>query len=170
MKNLHIGEFSFPLPESMNEMTTDQLMFIGVGCYGYAHSEVKVKMLFYCLGAHAKRMKNPGYFRVKIDKNTFALTAEDVTNASTAFDYLYTEPDENDRVFFDNRLTVNHYPTIKIRNVHYYSPMNALEDMVYNQYIYLQTYDVMQKISHKLYTPGLVACSGEIRRTLTHMS
>ena len=146
MKKLHIGDHTFSLPERMDEMTRNQLISLSrlVGTE-LPIQEIKVKMLFICLGAQVKRMKNPGYFRVKIDKHTFAITAEDVTNAAAAFDYLFTEPDKDGRCFMDNHLTVNQYPEIKIRGRKFYAPKAAMTDLIYNQYIYLQTYDVMKE-------------------------
>ena len=146
MKNLHIGDFTYPLPESMNEMTTDQLISLStLVSTDMPIQEVKVKMLFYCLNAQVKKQLDDSSYKIKIGSNKFEFTNEDVTNASAAFDYLYTDPDENDQVFLDNRLTVNHYPKLIIDGIEFHSPMNALENMLYNQYIYLQTYDVMQK-------------------------
>ena len=146
MKKLHIGDHTFSLPERMDEMTRNQLISLSrlVGTE-LPIQEIKVKMLFIRLGAQVKRMKNPGYFRVKIDKHTFAITAEDVTNAAAAFDYLFTEPDKDGRCFMDNHLTVNQYPEIKIRGRKFYAPKAAMTDLIYNQYIYLQTYDVMKE-------------------------
>jgi len=145
MKNLHIEKFVFPLPEKMDEMTTDQLISLSkLVATEIPIQEIKIKMLFICLGAHVKRMKNPGYFRISIRKNTFALTAADVANASSVFDYLWTKPDEDGKCFFDNRLTVNHYPELKIKGRKFFSPKDSLTDLIYDQYIYLQTYDVMK--------------------------
>jgi hypothetical protein len=146
MKTLHIGDFEYSLPESMNEMELRDLIFLSqLVASEMPIQDVKVKILFSCLGAHVKRMKNPGYFRVKVEKNTFALTAENVVTAAAAFDYLFTEPDKDGRCFLDNRLTVNHYPEIKIRGRKFYAPKTAMTDLIYNQYIYLQTYDVMKE-------------------------
>ena len=146
MKTLHIGDFEFSLPEKMDEMTRNQLISLSrlVGTE-LPIQEIKVKMLFICLGAHVKRMKNPGYFRIKIDKHEFAITAEDVTLSAAAFDYLFTEPDKDGRCFLNNRLTVNQYPEINIVGRKFYAPKTGMTDLLYNQYIYLQTYDVMKE-------------------------
>jgi hypothetical protein len=146
MTTLHIGNYSYPLPVSMNEMTTEQLIALSkFVATDMPVQEIKVKMLFVCLGARARRMKDPGYYRIKIGNNVFALSAEDVTNASTAFDYLFTEPDKNGKCFLDNRLTMNHYPELTIRRRKFQGPKAAMTDLIYDQYIYLQTYDVMKE-------------------------
>ena len=146
MKNLHIGDYTFPLPASMNEMKLQDLIFLSqLLATEMPIQDVKVKMLFSCLGAHVRRMKTEGFFSIKIGNTTFALTTENVVNAASAFDYLFTEPDKDGRCFLDNRLTVNHYPEIKIRGRKFYAPKAAMTDLLYNQYIYLQTYDVMKE-------------------------
>ena len=145
MKTLHIDNHEYLLPASMNEMTTVQLIGLSdLVAREIPVQEIKVKMLFICLGAHARKMKNPGYYRIKIDKYVFAMTADQVVNVSGAFDYLFTAPNEKGKCFLDNRLTVNHYPKLKIRGRVFYGPKDAMTDLIYNQYIYLVTYDVMK--------------------------
>jgi len=146
MKTLHIGDKTYSLPGKMDEMTRNQLISLSkLVETELPVQEIKVKMLFICLGAQVKRMKNPGYYRIKIDKNVFALTAENVTASAAAFDYLFTEPNADGKCFLDNRLTVNQYPELKIRCRKFYGPTDAMTDLLYNQYIYLQTYDVMKE-------------------------
>jgi len=146
MKTLHVDRYEYLLPESMNEMTTVQLIRLSeLVANEIPVQEIKVKMLFICLNARARRMKNAGYYRIKIDNHVFAFTAEQVANVSMAFDYLFTQPDDNGRCFLDNRLTINHYPELKIKRRKLYGPKNAMTDLIYDQYIYLQTYDVMKE-------------------------
>lgn len=146
MKKLHIGDFTYELPESMNEMELKDLIFLSTMIANEMPvQEIKVKMLFSCLNAHVRRMRYAEYFRIKIADDVFALTAEHVTNVSAAFDFLFTEPDKDGHCFLDNRLTVNHYSEIVIDKKRFYGPNTGMTDLIYNQYIYLQTYDVMQK-------------------------
>lgn len=146
MIKLHIENKIYLLPEKMDEMTTDQLISLSrLVSTELPIQEIKVKMLFVCLGAHAKRMKNDGYYRIQIGKDVFGLTVEELTQVSAAFDYLFTEPDKDGRCFFDCRLTVNHFPEVRIRGRKFYGPRQAMTDLLYNQYIYLQTYDVMKE-------------------------
>lgn len=146
MAKLHIGDFTYTLPDSMNDMTKNQL--ISLSQYVAAEvpiQDIKVKMLFTCLNAVVKKEIDTGVFKIQIEKNKFDLTTEDVVNASAAFDYLFTDPDKDGNCFLDNRLIVNHYPELMIDGIEFHSPKKALEDLIYNQYIYLQTYDVMKE-------------------------
>jgi hypothetical protein len=146
MKTLHVDRYEYLLPQSMNEMTTVQLIRLSeLVANEIPVQEIKVKMLFICLGARAKRMKDPGYYRIKIDKHVFAFTVEQIADISTAFDYLFTAPDDKGRCFLDNRLTVNHYPELRLKRRKFYAPKDAMTDLIYDQYIYLQTYDVMKE-------------------------
>jgi len=146
MIKLHIENKVYLLPGTMDEMTTNQLISLSrLVATDKPIQEIKVKMLFVCLGAHARPMKDPSFYRIAIGKNVVALTTEEVTQASAAFDYLFTEPDKDGKCFFDNHLTVNHFPEIKVCGRRFYAPKMAMTDLLYNQYIYLQTYDVMKE-------------------------
>ena len=146
MIQLHIDEQVFRLPESMDEMTRAQLTFLSRLVETDAPvQEIKVKMLFFCIDARVMRMKAPGYFRVKTRNKLFALTAGQIADASRAFDYLFTEPDEKGRCFLDIRLTVNPFPVVRLLGKRFTSPAQAMTDITYDQYIYLQTYDVMKE-------------------------
>ena len=146
MIKLHIENNIYLLPGSMDEMTKNQLISLSeLVATEMPVQEIKVKMLMVCLGAHAKKMRNDNYYRIKIGKLVVAMTVEEMTVASSAFDYLFTEPDKDGNCFFDNRLTVNHFPKVRILGRKYYAPTQAMTDLLYNQYIYLQTYDVMKE-------------------------
>ena len=153
MKTLYIGEFTYQLPEKLNEMTVPQLIFLSkLVSMEIPIQEIKVKMLFYCLKAHSKTMKNRQYHRISIDKHVFAMTTEQVVISASAFDYLFTKPDKKGNCFFDNRLTVNPYPEIKIYGRKFVSPAEAMTDICYNQYIYLETYNsVLQSKPEAIY-------------------
>ena len=145
MVNLHVGDKVYKLPESMNEMTKEQLLFLSkLVSKELPVQEIKVKMLFLCIGARARKMKNPGYYRILIGRRVVALTVDQITQFSLVFNYLFTEPDEQGRCFLDNRLTINHYPRIKVLGRQFHGSDEALTDISYNQYIYLQTYDMMK--------------------------
>lgn len=144
MLKLHIDNKTYLLPAKMDEMTTENLVFLSqLVSTDVPIQTIKVKMLFSCLGAYVAKMDNEKY-HIVIGKDKYYMTTEEVAVASTAFDYLFTEPDKDGHCFFDNRLTVNHFPEIKIMGRKFYAPKQAMTDLLYNQYIYLQTYDVMK--------------------------
>lgn len=145
MKKLHIDKLVFSLPESVNEMELKDLIFLSeLVAQELPIQEIKIKMLLSCLNAHLKAPKESGLYRLKIGKCTHDVNAEDLTAVSSAFDYLFTAPDDEGRCFFDNRLYINHYKEIVIDGIEFVSPGTALEGMTYNQYIYLQVYDQMK--------------------------
>jgi hypothetical protein len=168
MRTLHIENSEYQLPGHLNEMTVPQLVFLSklVGME-IPIQEIKVKMLFHCLKAKIKRMKNGQFHRISIRNHLFAMTTEQVVVAASAFDYLFTKPDKNGLCFFDNRLTRNPYPEIKIRGRKFIAPAEALTDISYNRYIYLETYNsVMQHKPEAIYT--FMACL--FRRPNTHFN
>ena len=141
------------LPAHLNEMSLPQLIFLSkLVAMEIPIQEIKVKMLIHCLKAKMKRMKNEQYHRISIGNHLFALTTEQVVVAASAFDYLFTKPDKNGLCFFDNQLTRNPFPEIKIRGRKFIAPAEALTDISYNRYIYLETYNsVMQRKPEAIY-------------------
>ena len=148
MKTLHIGEFKFQLPEMLNEMKVPELVFLSkLISVEIPIQEIKIKILFFCL--NAKRLSvdsyqltgsEPLHYKIAIGKRKFVMNAENIMMATEAFDYLFTAPDKNGNCFFDNQLTVNPFPELKIGGTKLYSPAEALTDISYNRYIYLETY------------------------------
>ena len=84
-------EFDFLLPESMNEMTTKQLVFLSKLVERTDPiQEIKTQMLLFCMGARVKRKRRKDvFFRIKTKKHTFNISAEQFVEAVSAFDYLF---------------------------------------------------------------------------------
>jgi len=142
---IDIENRTFEVPDSMNEMTVPQLVFLSELISEVVPVQaVKVKMLIFCIGGRVKPMKYPEYHRIQVGRDVFALTTDEIVQASAAFDYLFTKPDEDGNCFLDNRLTMPPVPFIRSGRIKLHAPGEALTECTYNQYIYLQTYDVMK--------------------------
>ena len=141
-------EFEFQLPESMNEMTVKQLEFLaGLVANTDPIQEIKTKMLLFCMGAKLKRLrKKDVLYRIRAKRHTFKLQPEHLLQAVSHFDYLFIEG-QGGNCFLDTRLTV--CPVSKIRLAGFwtfYAPAEALTDIVYDRYVFLETYfDRMQE-------------------------
>lgn len=146
MQKLHIENKIFELPESMNEMTRKQLIFLAhLVAADVPIQDVKVKILFFCLEARVRRMKVPHYWRVSVQGQIYGFTSEEVVEMSQAFNFLFTEPDANGNCFLDDRLTYPPIDFIRSGRRKLFLPGEALTECTYNQYIYLQTFDVMKE-------------------------
>ena len=145
MTRIDIEQRAFEVPDCMNEMTVPQLLFLAeLICNTVPIQEIKVKMFIFCIGGRIRRMKNPEYHRVQVGHDVFALTTDEIAQASVAFDYLFTIPDEDGNCFLDNKLTIPPVPFVRSGLKKLHAPGEALTECTYNQYIYLQTYDVMK--------------------------
>ena len=147
-------EFDFMLPESMNEMTEKQLIFLSkLVERADPIQEIKTQMLLFCMGARLKRKRRKDdFYRVRAKRHTFKMSADQFMEAVKVFDYLFIE--ENDgNCFLDVRLTVCPYPSIWIAGLfRFYSPAEALTDIVYDRYVFLETYfDRMQNEPKMVY-------------------
>ena len=148
MKIIKINDKSFELPEHMNEMTLEQLLFlVKLVSEEVPIQDVKVKMLLFCLKGRMKPMRNPAYFRVRIGGQTYGFSSEQIMQLSGAFDFLFTEPDKNGKSLADIRLSIPPFPIIGNGRKKLFPPGEALTACTYNQYIYLQTYDAMREES-----------------------
>ena len=146
MKTIKINDKPFELPEHMNEMTREQLLFlVKLVKKEVPIQDVKVKILLFCLNARMKPMKNQEFFRVSIDHQTYGFTAEQIMLLSSTFDFLFTQPDERGKCFAHIRLSIPPFPVIQNGRKKLYPPGEALTACTYNQYIYLQTYNAMQE-------------------------
>ena len=74
----------------------------------------------------------PIHFRIFIEKRKSVLTTEQIMMVAGAFACLFSVSDKNGNCFFDNRLTVNPYPELKIGAKKFYSHAEALTDIPYN--------------------------------------
>ena len=141
MNKLHIEDQVFELPSSMDEMSNDQLIELaGLLAQEIAIQEIKVKMLFVCMKARMLRMKK-GNYRIRVHSKTIVLSVDEVTLASSAFDYLFQKPDKKGNCLPNITLTRCPYPTVVVDGRTFFAPDDYLEDMIYNQYIYLQSFD-----------------------------
>lgn len=146
MQKLHIEDKIFELPGRMNEMTAEQLSFLAnLVAADVPIQDVKVKILLYCLGAHMKRIKVGRYWRMNIKGRIYGFTSDEVLEMSQAFNFLFTEPDADGNCFLDDRLTLPPVDSIKSGRKKLFLPGEALTECTYNQYIYLQTFDVMKE-------------------------
>ena len=145
MTRIDIENRTYHVPADLNEMTAGQLIFLSeLISRSIPIQEVKVKLFLFCIGGRMKRMKHSDFYRIKVGLDVFALTVEEVTECSMAFNYLFTLPDNEGNCFLDNNLINPPIPFIKSGNKKLFAPGEALTDCTYNQYIYLQTYDVMK--------------------------
>ena len=146
MRTLTIDTREFMLPGSMNEMSYEELVWLyDLMKVSRPIQEVKIKMLLKCMKAKAKPMKGIGNYRIKVKGGEeFALTSEELVLASSAFDYLFTDPDERGYCHLDNRLTKAPVERVMLAGRWYYTCGDAMTDVLYDQYIHLQTYDSYQ--------------------------
>ena len=135
-------EFEFSLPESMNEMTEKQLVFLSKLVESTDPiQEIKTKMLLFCMGARLKRKRRKNnFFRIRAKRHTFKMQAGQLMEAVSVFNYLFIE-EEDGNCYLDTRLTICPYPTLRIAGLFkFYSPAEALTDIVYDRYVFLETY------------------------------
>jgi hypothetical protein len=142
MRGITINDTRYVVPENWDELTTKDLLFLAdMYLRGVNPNEIQIKMLFHSLGAHVKRRN--GQYLMKIGKKSFAVTAPDVAMMAGCFAFLFTTQADgsgknSEAMMLDPRLVKNPFPTLGLLSLK--GPSDALTDLRYEQFIYLQTY------------------------------
>ncbi len=145
MRGITINDTRYLVPENWDELTTKDLLFLAdMYLRGVNPNEIQVKMLFHSLGAHVKKKR--GQYLMKIGKKSYAVTAPDVAMMAGCFAFLFTTQTDGsegkaEKMMLDPGLVKNPFPTLSYLGIfRLKGPSDALTDLRYEQFIYLQTY------------------------------
>ncbi|MBK5720140.1 hypothetical protein JGH11_04565 [Dysgonomonas sp. Marseille-P4677] len=130
-------EYSYILPGEWDELTAGQLLFlIGLVNKNISAEEIKLKMFLFCLKARIGKRNTDDSFRLKVGKNYFDLSADELYAISEIFDFLFLETEDGIRI--NPLLVKNPFPVIRIGWVRLYGPADGLTDYTYQQFMELQ--------------------------------
>jgi len=142
MRVLKIDEITYQLPESWNELSIDQLIYLAnLTKKNINVSELKVKLLFYCLHANVfmiKRTPEPVY-KLQIGKNSHVVSSEQVVLISNYFDFL-VKSSKDDKIYIAPQLFKSpwkQFPCGCHKSLDY--PGDGLSEITLIEITYLQT-------------------------------
>lgn len=142
MRTLIIDETTYQLPESWNELSIDQLIFLAnLSKKNINVSELKVKLIFYCLHANVFMMRssaNPIY-KLQIGSKTHYVSSEQVALISNYFDFLI-KTSTDDKTYIAPQLYKSpwkQFPCGCHKSLDY--PGDGLSDITLIEITYLQT-------------------------------
>lgn len=164
MHTLQINNDTYRLPESWNELTLRQLYFlVDITRQDTLIEEVKIKMLLRCLNASVlpPRKADGGRTRIRFGNRLFGksypFTPEEVHSLADLFGFLFEKEEESDRYRIQPRLSVNPFPTLRIRCRRFTGADDGLYGITFEQFIYMQTYlDALRSDPSRL--DSLLAC------------
>ena len=137
-----MNEDTYLLPGVWNELTTGQLLYL-IKLVGKQLSaeEIKLKMLLKILNARVHSYNGTDgamLFVIKTGKKKYELSAEQMHSITAIFDYLFTE--EKGVISINPLMTKNPFPALKIGEEIFDGAGEGLDDITYEQFVYLMTY------------------------------
>jgi hypothetical protein len=148
MRKLELNGDVFTLPESWNELTFSQYVFlINLTSKPASVEEIKLKMLLFCMDAHLNRYRQNGSRRYTIQsrKKRYDFSAEEILPVTGIFDYLFQEKDG--KTIINPLVTKNFFQTAKCGCRTVYGPAEGMENITYEEFAFLQTYFSMLQSS-----------------------
>lgn len=158
MHTIQINDDVYQLPANWDDLSREQLEFLARATQSNQPVEqLKILMLLKCLKA---RMRLPPRLRgiqprmtigtqserfaLRIGRKLYRLTAKEVESMSSLFHWLLKpvrqKYNNQEEYYLNPLLTVNHYPSLRIRLHRFTSPDDCLFDITFEQYMYMQTY------------------------------
>lgn len=149
MHKIKIDKQECTLPSHWNELSAGALQYLWkLTEKSVTPSEVKIKMLLYCLDAQVLGYKKDGGYSVKIKKHKYTISAEQMQPLCDIFNFLYTfkEVKKKQVVSLDSRLFKIPYPFLKIGRKIYKGYDNAMGEMPYEKFSTILVYmDMIDK-------------------------
>lgn len=144
MHRIQINDDYYRLPESWDELTTDQLLhLVRLTSSDTPIEQLKVHMMLYCLRAHVCRHKAifKEYIKIRIgQRKRYMLLPDEVNQLANLFSFLLTEPASDGKYLVHPQLTINPYPTLRCRFHRFTGPDDGLLNIRFEQFMYLQHY------------------------------
>lgn len=176
MHKIQINDDTYYLPETWNELTSEQLRYLTkLTQTDMPVEQVKIHMLLYCLKAHVFRHKDiyQEYVRIsvgqqservcfRIRRRSYFLLPEEVNCLAELFVFLLRceapkHYPSQERFYINPELDRNPYPVLRCRLHQFIGPDDQLLDITFEQFMYLQTYlDAMRSDPTKI--DCLLAC------------
>lgn len=141
MIRLTINNTHYRIPQSWQEITRKQLLYLVslVSSEKCTATEIQLKFMLFCMQAVVKLSVTPGMYILKTKQASHTITPAELTALIHLFDYLFTT-DQHGHSSISPQSMPNHFSRIRIRNKILEGPTQGLDNLTYNQFVWLQTY------------------------------
>lgn len=140
MKKLTINNHDYYVPSSWDTMTKQQLLSLAkITRLCRTTMEIQLKFFLSCVGGRVMSQIGDGMYILKIGRIKHVLFSDEITALTGAFDWLF-ETNEKGEPVLAPKLTLNHFKELRSNLVLLHGPGDALDDITYNQFVWLQTY------------------------------
>jgi hypothetical protein len=141
MKRITIDDCVYEVPCDWNELSKQQLIsLIGI-CQktSLTHVEIRLKFFLHCIHARITHDLGIGMFVLRTLQAKHQLFVDELTALLSVFDYLFDVDDEGSH-YLSPKLVINHFPKVNSRFRKLYGPNDALDNITYDQFVWLQTW------------------------------
>ena len=141
MIKINIQESKYQVPASWNEMSKDQFLFLVKlsGRQDLTYVEIQLKFFLYCIHAKVRKDIGNGLFVIKTKLGLHPLFVDELTAVLEVFDYIFEKNEDNIHII-SPKITINHFKHVKCRGRSLRGPGDALENITYEQFVWLQTW------------------------------
>lgn len=140
MTRITIENATYEVPGNWNELTQTQLIALIRLCEKEtSYVEIQLKFFLHCVYGSVRKDIGAGLFIIKTKQARHALFSEELTSVLSVFDYLFdTDPDTGR--YLSPKLVRNHFPSAQCGCTWVHGPNDALDNITYNDFIWLQTW------------------------------
>ena len=140
MKKIAIQDSVYEVPGSWNELSRDQLlMLIRSSEREMSYVELQLKFFLFCIEGHVKEHIGAGMFTIKTRKGKHVLFSDELTGVLSAFDFLFSINSDGVHELSPS-IYINHFPRFRSRFTKLAGPNNLLDNITYNDFVWLQTW------------------------------
>lgn len=142
MREIKIDEVVYYVPGSWGQLSKKQLIFLATLILSgeLSMTEIKLKLLLNCMKAKVTKDVGQGYYIIKTKSHKHVLTSQELAVLTDIFDFLFLVDDVNGVVTIKPDLTNNPFKTIRVFGCKLYGPNDMLDNITYDQYVWLQTW------------------------------
>ncbi len=140
MKTIAIENVRYEVPSNWNEISKNQLVaLIRLSEKQMSYVELQLKFFLHCIRGRVKEDVTPCMFQIKTPKARHSLFADELVSILNVFDFLFEE-DETGQRSIRPGLIINHFKKVRVWHVTLFGPNNMLDNITYNQFVWLQTW------------------------------
>lgn len=141
MKRITIQGCIYEIPSNWNEISKEQLVaLIRISRKtSLTHVEIRLKFFLHCIRGRVVGNVCSGMFLIRTEQATHALFSDELAALLTVFDYLFDIADDGTH-YLSPKLVVNHFPKVRSGFRMLYGPNDALDNITYDQFVWLQTW------------------------------
>ncbi len=145
MIKITIDNSIYEVPSGWNEFSTEDLVaLINICKKESTMIEIQLKFFLHCVYGCVTHDVGMNIYEIKTKQGRHTLRADELAMAMSVFDYLF-DLDNDGNPYFSPKLTTNHFPRTQCGCTVLYGPNDALDNITYNDFVWLQTWHSQMK-------------------------